>query len=122
MHYDPNGIYGHPDHVAVHRAGRGAAERTGLTAYEATVDPQRPRTRRPHLVDRAAGERVGWDPAGIATLVEATPAETEAKRAAMAAHATQVPRDAVRRSGFAAAYGREWFRRTGPAGLLDALG
>jgi hypothetical protein len=39
----------------------------------------------------------------------------------MAAHGTQVPRDAVRRAGFAAAYGREWFRRTGGPGLLDSV-
>jgi hypothetical protein len=39
----------------------------------------------------------------------------------MAAHGSQIPRDAVRRPGFAAAYGREWFRRTGDPGLLDVL-
>jgi hypothetical protein len=37
----------------------------------------------------------------------------------MAAHGSQIPREAVRRSGFAAAYGREWFRRTGEPALLD---
>ena len=29
--------------------------------------------------------------------------------------------DAVRRAGYAAAYGREWFRRTGGPALLDIL-
>ncbi|HST66367.1 MAG TPA: PIG-L family deacetylase [Mycobacteriales bacterium] len=121
VHYDPRGIYGHPDHVAVHRIGAAAALKAGITAYEATVAGDRPRTRRPHLVDRAAGARVGWDAADIATVITADAAETRAKRRAMAAHASQVPADAVHRSGFAAAYGREWFRRIGPPGLIDSL-
>jgi LmbE family N-acetylglucosaminyl deacetylase len=121
VHYDPRGIYGHPDHVAVHRIGAAAARRAGITAYEATVAVDRPRTRRPHLVDRAAGARVGWDPADIATVVTADAAEARAKRRAMAAHASQMPADAVHRSGFAAAYGREWFRRIGDPGLIDSL-
>lgn len=121
VHYDPQGIYGHPDHVAVHRAGAAAAAMLGITGYEATVDRRRPRTRRPHLVDQAAGERVGWEPEGIATVVRADRDGLRAKRRAMAAHATQVPRAATRWAGFAAAYGTEWFRRIGPAGLLDEL-
>ena len=122
VHYDPAGIYGHPDHVAVHRAGAAAVAYARITGYEATVDRSRRRTRRPHLVDRAAGERVGSGPAAITTLVTADAASLRAKRRAMAAHATQVPRDATRWPGFAAAYGREWFRRVGPAGLVDAVG
>jgi LmbE family N-acetylglucosaminyl deacetylase len=122
VHYDAAGIYGHPDHVAVHRAGAAAARLAGVPGYEATVDRTRPRTRRPHLVDRAAGERVGSGPAAITTLVTADAAGLRAKRRAMAAHATQVPRDATRWPGFAAAYGREWFRRVGPVGLVDAVG
>jgi LmbE family N-acetylglucosaminyl deacetylase len=122
VHYDPRGIYGHPDHVAVHRIGAAAAQRAGITAYEATVAGDRPRTRRPHLVDRAAGgTRIGSDAADIATVITADAAETRAKRRAMAAHASQMPADAVHRSGFAAAYGREWFRRAGAPGLIDSL-
>jgi LmbE family N-acetylglucosaminyl deacetylase len=121
VHYDGDGIYGHPDHVAVHRAGAAAARLAGVSAYEATVDRARPRTRRPHLVDRAAGEPVGSRPETITTLVTADAAALRAKRRAMAAHATQVPRDATRRPGFAAAYGREWFRRVGPAALVDGI-
>jgi LmbE family N-acetylglucosaminyl deacetylase len=121
VHYDPQGIYGHPDHVAVHRAGAAAAALLGITGYEATVDRRRPRTRRPHLVDQAAGTRVGWEPDGIATVVRAGRDDLRAKRRAMAAHATQVPRAATRRTGFAAAYGTEWFRRIGPAAALDEL-
>ena len=121
VHYDPRGIYGHPDHVAVHRAGAAAARRAGITAYEATVAADRRRTRRPHLVDRAAGTAVGWDTGGITTVITADHRDLRAKRDAMAAHATQIPRDAVRRLGFAAAYGREWFRRIGDPGLVDTI-
>lgn len=121
VHYDPRGIYGHPDHVAVHLIGAAAAVRAGIPGYEATVAADRPRTRRPHLVDRAAGADVGWDSGDITTVITADAADLRAKRRAMAAHRTQVPRDAVRRAGFAATYGREWFRRTGGPGLLDSL-
>jgi LmbE family N-acetylglucosaminyl deacetylase len=123
VHYDPAGIYGHPDHVAVHRIGAAAATLAGVTGYEATVPRERrPRGRRAHLVDvAAAGGAVGWDSAGIATEVRADAADLAAKRAAMAAHASQVPRSATRRSGFAGTYGREWYRRTGAPGLLDEV-
>jgi LmbE family N-acetylglucosaminyl deacetylase len=119
VHYDPRGIYGHPDHLAVHRAGAAAARLAGITAYEATVDLDRPGTG--HLVDRAAGTRVGSDRREITTVVRATPDALRAKRRAMAAHATQVPRDATRRAGFDGTYGREWFRRVGPPASLDRL-
>jgi LmbE family N-acetylglucosaminyl deacetylase len=121
VHYDPGGIYGHPDHVAVHRVGAAAAAYAGITGYEATVDRARPRSRRNHLVDRAAaaGTPVGWP--APETVIRADPADLRAKRAAMAAHGTQVPRAAVRRAGFAAAYGREWYRRGPEPGLLDEV-
>ena len=45
--------------------------RAGITGYEATVAADRPRARRPHLVDRAAGAAVGWDAGGITTVVTA---------------------------------------------------
>lgn len=117
VHYDPRGIYGHPDHVAVHRAGAAAAALAGVTAYEATVDRHRTTV---HLVDRAAGgTAVGGE---FTTVLTADPAALRAKRRAMAAHASQVPREATRRPGFAATYGTEWFRRVGAPGVLDGLG
>jgi LmbE family N-acetylglucosaminyl deacetylase len=120
VHYDPGGIYGHPDHLAVHRVGAAAAALAGIAGYEATVDRTRPRGRRTHLVDRAAaGTPVGW--VAPETVVLAEPADLRAKRAAMAAHGSQVPRAAVRRLGFAAAYGREWYRRGPRPGLLDEV-
>ena len=36
--YDADGIYCHPDHIAVHLVGRHAAALSGATLYEATVD------------------------------------------------------------------------------------
>jgi LmbE family N-acetylglucosaminyl deacetylase len=123
VHYDPTGIYRHPDHLAVHRIGAEAATLAGVTGYEATVPRDGRRVgRRAHLVDvAAAGGAVGWDSAGIATEVRADAADLAAKRAAMAAHASQVPRSATRRTGFADTYGREWYRRAGVPGLLDEV-
>jgi LmbE family N-acetylglucosaminyl deacetylase len=47
------------------------------------------------------------------------------KRAAMAAHATQIPETAAAfqlgMEQFAAVYGWEWFIRAGPKGALDEL-
>jgi LmbE family N-acetylglucosaminyl deacetylase len=49
----------------------------------------------------------------------------EAKRAAMAAHASQIPETAsamrLPTEAFAAVYGYEWFVRRGPRGPLDKL-
>jgi LmbE family N-acetylglucosaminyl deacetylase len=52
VHYDRGGIYGHPDHVAVHRLGTAAATLAGIADYQATVDRSRVRTDR-HLVGPA---------------------------------------------------------------------
>ena len=43
VHYDPHGIYGHPDHVAVHRTVRGHGRRGPAATGQA---PGRPRGRR----------------------------------------------------------------------------
>lgn len=52
--YDEAGIYGHPDHVAVHRVARRAAVRLGIpTVYEATVDREYLHFVETHLVEEA---------------------------------------------------------------------
>ncbi len=52
--YDAHGIYGHPDHIVVHRAGVLAASRCGLaTRYEATVDREYLHFVETHLVEEA---------------------------------------------------------------------
>src|SRR5207248_3139524 len=75
--YDTRGIYGHVDHVQVHRVGLAAAEKAAVpTVYESTVDREYLHFVETHLVveatiaaqpERAAG---GWgaSPEGTAGL------------------------------------------------------
>lgn len=139
--YDEHGGYGHPDHVMVHRVGVLAADLAGTpVVLEATVD--RGRLQRMASVMR-------WLP-GVSRLVpvdrfgESYTARSElthqvdvrrhlgAKRAALAAHATQSTGGAsvrtlalllrLPRPVLGLALGREWFRERGRepgAQLLD---
>lgn len=145
--YDPAGGYGHPDHVQVHRVGARAAELAGTAVVlEATVD-------RSLLVFAARWlRRMRWLVPGL-DLPEFENAFTarrdlthridvrdqlEAKRRAMAAHATQTTGGSGRRTLrfflrlprplFRAAFGHEWFVERGrpapatPQGdLFDSL-
>jgi LmbE family N-acetylglucosaminyl deacetylase len=122
--YDADGIYGHPDHVAVHLVGRHAAQLAGLTSYEATVDREHLHFAGAHVLDAAAAEpgRYGRVTAEITTAVAATPGELDAKRRAMAAHASQIDPAELDAPGFAEAYELEWFIRRGPRALLEQLG
>src|SRR3954447_23314324 len=125
LHYDPRGIYGHVDHVQVHRAGALAAARLGITSYEATVDGAQLRRRlsdgRRHLLHAAAGDdaELGVSAASISLAVQAGPAALLAKRAAMAAHASQIGPEDLEAGRFDGSYGQEWFVRRGPVGLLE---
>ena len=125
IHYDPRGIYGHVDHVQVHRAGTLAAQRLGITGYEATVDGVHLRNRladgRRHLLHAAAGDEaeLGVETATISLAVQAGPAALLAKRAAMAAHASQIGPEYLEPERFDSGYGQEWFVRRGPIGLLE---
>ncbi len=119
---DSRGVYGHPDHVAIHRLGSRAAEMVGITGYEFTVDRDRLRSAGPHLVvaaARATAIEYGLPGEQITLTIEASPDELVAKRAAIAAHVSQIDPRITGTEGFAAAYRIEWFRRTGPASLLD---
>jgi LmbE family N-acetylglucosaminyl deacetylase len=125
VHYDPIGIYGHIDHVQVHRAGALAARRAGVTAYEATVDgaalrANRTASGRRHVLHAAAGDdaEVGVAPT---LAVDATTASLEAKFAAMSAHSSQIGPEFLAPAQFASSYGREWFVRRGNPSLLDEL-
>jgi LmbE family N-acetylglucosaminyl deacetylase len=134
--YDERGGYGHPDHVQVHRVGVRAAELAGTPrVYEATID-------RDHVREliRAAREQlgpgetpddmpdpddfeVGVDSDRITTVVDVS-GFADQKRAAMAAHASQIPEDsfflAAPPEFFAESFGREWFiRRGAPPGLRE---
>ena len=137
--YDEHGIYGHPDHVKVHRVGVEAARRAGVpTVYEATVDREYLHFVETHLVAEAGEALATSGPAslgfaasgvGVPTVLLSTTVDVRAlldvKRAAMAAHASQIPETAsalrLPIEEFAGVYGYEWYIRRGPAGPLEAL-
>lgn len=123
IYYDPVGIYGHIDHVKVHRVGAMVTRRLQLAGYQATVDAAALRAGPPHVLERAADDwlRVGVPTAKISVTVEAAGHDLLAKIAAMATHSSQIDADELDPAQFAAAYGREWFVREGPPGALDAL-
>lgn len=64
----------------------------------------------------------GRTTAQIGLAVSGSAEHLEAEREAMIAHASQIAPDEVPAAAFAAAYGFEWYRRSGNPGLLDALG
>lgn len=144
--YDAAGVYGHPDHVATHLVAHEAAERASVPVrYEVTVDHEYLHFVETHLVADAAAalrDAVGdVFPAlvrsgggtvarpGLPTvLIDATVdvrGAIGAKRAAMAAHASQLPEVSpslqLADDVFAATYGYEWFTRSGPPGPIEAL-
>ncbi len=140
---DPNGIYGHPDHVAVHRVVTGAAGAVGVDeVLEATIDRRWLGELRTERIRSGRLDPDAWCAAGLAGLgvapgpggwtagVDDDPRplvrvdlidELVAKQAAMAAHASQVP-DAADFMGippgiFHRVLTHEWFlRRSGRPG------
>jgi LmbE family N-acetylglucosaminyl deacetylase len=131
--YDSSGIYGHPDHLQVHRAGRLAAARGAVgTLYESTIDREYLHFVETHLVEEAilggdlgmARSHLGSPSVEITTTIDVS-AQLERKRAAMAAHRSQIPETAAAfqlgMEQFSAVYGWEWFIRYGPPGSLDEL-
>ncbi len=131
--YDEVGIYGHPDHVAVHRVAHAAAALVGCpSVYEATVDREYLHFVESHLVEEAhrssdlglVNSTLGTPSVEIDLTVEVS-AHLARKRAAMAAHTSQVPAHSsamrLARAEFGDVYGLEWYRRRGPRSLLDDL-
>jgi LmbE family N-acetylglucosaminyl deacetylase len=123
--YDDHGAYGHPDHVQVHRVGVRAAEIAGTKrVYESTMN--RDHIRRlmaqradlmpdtPDAPDAAEMDDFGSPESIITTSVDVTDF-VDRKRAAMAAHASQIPSDSFFLSlpldAFRMAFGSEWFIR-----------
>lgn len=88
--FGPDGIYGHPDHIAIHVAATQAfAQYAALQSreaaprlYYATVDPGRERT------PNAAGDPDAPAPLPATTIIDVS-RYAEVKRRALAAHATQ---------------------------------
>jgi LmbE family N-acetylglucosaminyl deacetylase len=144
--YDDAGVYGHPDHVATHLVAHEAAERASVPVrYEVTVDHEYLHFVETHLVSDAAAalrdavgdvdpllHRPGDGPLGrpglptvlIDAIVDVR-AVIGVKRAAMAAHASQLPEVSpslqLADEVFAATYGYEWFTRAGPPGPIERL-
>lgn len=133
--YDEFGIYGHPDHVHVHRAGRALlTRRADLTLYESTVDYEYLHFVDTHLVHEArdaaaatlghVGATVGTASVLIDTTVDVR-SVVATKRASMAAHASQIPPRAsamrLSEADFGAVYGHEWYLRHGSPGAIDTL-
>jgi LmbE family N-acetylglucosaminyl deacetylase len=129
--YDRHGGYGHPDHIQVHRVGHRAAKLAATPrVFEATMN--RDLIRRWSSALRAAGdeiataadaddpamEEVGLPDTELTTAVDVA-ALIDLKRAAMAAHASQIDDDSwflrLPPEGFLMAFGTEWYRRTLPA-------
>jgi LmbE family N-acetylglucosaminyl deacetylase len=130
--YDPAGGYGHPDHLRVHSVGARAAALGGTPVLlEATVD-RLLLTRALRLVQWLPGLPAGFDAGSVAQAYTARAelthrvdvrAFTAAKRAAMAAHASQASADQGTRTlqvllrlpgpVFDRVVGREWYRQPG---------
>jgi LmbE family N-acetylglucosaminyl deacetylase len=128
--YDAGGIYGHPDHVQVHRVGVRAAALAGIeTVYQATVDREYLHFVETHLVDHAGDAVPGRPTIGVPSVLVTTMVDVRtclaAKRRAIAAHASQVPETSTAMTmpaaTFADVYGYEWYVRTGPPGCIDEL-
>lgn len=126
LHYDDDGIYGHPDHVAVHRVGARAAELADVTSYEATVDLEHLHFVATHVVEgaepRMGRPNVGRVSVEITTALTGTSTEVALKREAMRVHVSQIGPEVIDAHGFDETYGSEWFIRRGPAGVLETLG
>jgi LmbE family N-acetylglucosaminyl deacetylase len=124
--YDENGNYGHPDHIQVHRVGVRAAEFAATPrVYEATANRdhiQRLMRQMPQDPD-APESPADLDTLGVREDQITTTLDVrdfvDKKRAAMIAHASQIPADSfflqLPLDAFREAFGWEWFiRRDGP--------
>ena len=142
--YDEHGGYGHPDHIQVHVVGMAAAEQAGTPGvYLTTMDRDFMAALRAQAAELAAADddTSGWAPSeeemeGTETMGEpAHRITTEvdvrpwlgAKRAAMAAHASQIGEESfflsMPEEMFAMVWGQEWFirLRPEPEGLGDGV-
>ncbi|MGZ4583585.1 MAG: N-acetyl-1-D-myo-inositol-2-amino-2-deoxy-alpha-D-glucopyranoside deacetylase [Mycobacterium sp.] len=109
--YDPNGGYGHPDHVHTHTVTTAAVEAAGgeghpgepwtvpkfywsvfaLTAFSAGIDALTRDDLRPEwVVPPADSFDFGYADEDIDAVIETSPEARAAKAAALAAHSTQV--------------------------------
>jgi len=129
--YDDHGGYDHPDHIQVHHVGVRAGELAGTArVYEATINRDQVRRLMLEMRDdaRATGVElpddmgdpeqltIGVTEDRITTTVDVSP-YVDAKRAALAAHRSQVDETsfflAMAPEHFRMAFGQEWFIRRG---------
>ena len=122
--YDERGGYGHPDHIQVHVVGRRAAALAGTPrVYAATTNKEHFLSLRERLAGQLPDDLEGPDPdeidlgmpeAVITTTVDVTSA-LDRKRAAMAAHPSQITDGsfflALPPDAFSLVFGTEWFIR-----------
>jgi LmbE family N-acetylglucosaminyl deacetylase len=121
--YDDHGGYGHPDHIQVHRVGVEGARRAGVGAiYQSTINRtavlrniEQMRSDADDFEDRrsqAIAEDFGTAEELITHAVDVS-AFIGHKRAAMLAHASQIPEDsfflAMAPDVFRVAFGTEWY-------------
>ena len=122
--YDDHGLSGHPDPILVLRVGLAAAKRAGVRhVYEATVNRDRALQGFAEMADEleAAGveapdvdefEEFGLSESELAYSVDVS-AHLEAKRAAMAAHRSQIPEQSfflfLPPERFAQVFANEWY-------------
>jgi LmbE family N-acetylglucosaminyl deacetylase len=124
--YDDHGGYGHPDHIQVHRVGVRAAELAGTPrVYEQTMDRDYIRALMIESADQMASDASDapdaasmddfGSPSAVITTVVDVSEYVGQKRAAMVAHASQIPADSfflqLSPDAFAVAFGVEWFIR-----------
>jgi LmbE family N-acetylglucosaminyl deacetylase len=133
--YDDHGTYGHPDHIQVHRVGVRAGELAGTpVVYEATMSRDHIQAMlrdRPEEMpegveppDPGDFDEFGSPDALITTRVDVREF-TDRKRAAMAAHESQIAEShfflAMPTEIFREAFGYEWFiRRGAPSGTRES--
>ncbi|MFB9905477.1 PIG-L deacetylase family protein [Allokutzneria oryzae] len=118
LSYDPNGGYGHRDHVKVHHVAARAAEMTGVRVLEATM-PQEPVKRLLRILPGFEEPEV-YSPRSAITHRYDVRRYARQKQAALAAHRSQLSGSGRTASLFAtmarlplpvfgALFGREWF-------------
>ncbi len=131
--YDENGVYGHPDHVQVHRVGLRAAELAGTPkAYMNTANAEHFRRGMQKAVDAGVvvpdGPDVGEMEIGVSEDRITTTIDVrdlvDVKRRAMAAHASQISETSfflgMPPDLFTEAFGWEWYMLAGaPPGTVE---
>lgn len=137
--YDERGGYGHPDHVQVHRVGVRAAQLAGTPrVYEATVNRDAARRAIAEQRDAALASGlevaegiedpesfdIGMPESAITTEVDVSDYVAQ-KRAALAAHASQVGETswflAMPEEAFHRFFGREWYIRRDVPAAADGM-